>query len=146
MKKCNTCKTSKKLSDFNKNSSKKDGLQGHCRDCQKKKSKKFYRENKVSQRKSIKKNQKRRIKEAKDFIYKYLIDHPCKECGENDPVVLEFDHLKDKKKSVCFLTQNGYSISSIKKEIEKCQVLCANCHRRKTAKEFEHWKHVYEGV
>jgi hypothetical protein len=60
------------------------------------------------------------------------VDHPCIECGEDDPVVLEFDHLGGK------LFDVGRAISdrswdSILEEIAKCEVVCANCHRRRTA-------------
>jgi hypothetical protein len=58
--------------------------------------------------------------------------HPCADCGEADPVVLEFDHLRDKK----FEVGNGFSErgwESVLAEMEKCDVVCANCHRRRTA-------------
>jgi|AntDryMetagUQ889_1029465.scaffolds.fasta_scaffold03982_4 hypothetical protein len=67
---------------------------------------------------------------------RYLIElfksHPCVDCGEGDPVVLEFDHLHDKSFSIGpeLSTRNWQSILD---EIEKCEVVCANCHRRRTA-------------
>jgi hypothetical protein len=53
-------------------------------------------------------------------------------------IVLEFDHLSNKTYNVSSLII-GRSISTIEREIEKCQVLCSNCHRRKTAIE-QNWK------
>jgi hypothetical protein len=50
-------------------------------------------------------------------------------------MVLDFDHLRDKKLEVSTLARRGARIATIAAEIAKCQVRCANCHRRKTAKE-----------
>jgi len=78
---------------------------------------------------------KKCIKRNKDFVLNHLRQHPCIDCGETDPIVLEFDHVKGVKfKELNYMTRNTYSIETIKKEIEKCEVRCANCHRRITAK------------
>jgi len=63
-------------------------------------------------------------------------NHPCADCGESDIVVLEFDHQRDKVADVSLLARDGYSLDKIKREIDKCEVVCANCHRRRTAKQF----------
>ena len=67
------------------------------------------------------------------FVEEYLSTHPCVDCGEDDIVVLEFDHLgkEPKKATISQLKFNNYSIETIIKEIEKCEVVCANCHRRR---------------
>ena len=65
----------------------------------------------------------------------YLSTHPCANCGETDPTVLEFHHDKgDKESEVSRLIGRG-SLKKLKEEIEKTTVLCANCHRRLTADE-----------
>jgi hypothetical protein len=63
----------------------------------------------------------------------YFKSHPCVDCGESDPVVLEFDHLRDKSFAVAAKLVN-YRWERILEEIEKCEVVCANCHRRRTAR------------
>lgn len=70
------------------------------------------------------------------FMIEYLSSHPCVDCGESDIVVLEFDHLRDKVADVSVLARGGYSLEAIQKEIDKCEVVCANCHRRRTARQF----------
>lgn len=67
----------------------------------------------------------------------YLSTHPCVDCGESDPIVLEFDHRDPttKKFDVCTGINHGYSQKAIMEEIPKCDVRCANCHRRKTAEQ-----------
>lgn len=67
----------------------------------------------------------------KAFILEYLKNHHCVDCGESDPIVLEFDHIKDKYKEISKLIR-GNSFQKLKDEIVKCEVRCANCHRRKT--------------
>ena len=67
------------------------------------------------------------------YLIEYFAEHPCVDCGEDDPVVLDFDHLRDKAFNIgASLHLRGWS--SILAEIEKCEVVCANCHRRRTAR------------
>jgi len=67
------------------------------------------------------------------FVRDYLTNHPCVDCGETDIVVLEFDHINDDKvMSVSDLMKRTYSLQRILQEIEKCEVVCANDHRRRT--------------
>lgn len=75
----------------------------------------------------------------------YLADKGCCECGERDPRVLEFDHIKpaDKKHDICTLLGSGYSWASetLRGEIRKCRVLCANCHRLHTINQQAYYAH-----
>ena len=62
----------------------------------------------------------------------YLRAHPCVDCGETDVLVLEFDHQRDKLFNISWgLAEKPWA--KIQLEIDKCQVVCANCHRRRTA-------------
>jgi hypothetical protein len=66
-------------------------------------------------------------------IWKYKSEHSCVDCGEDDPVVLDLDHVRDIKiDDVSNLVQHGWSWAKILTEIAKCEVRCANCHRRVT--------------
>ena len=85
---------------------------------------------------------KRRLRiERTRHLIEYFETHPCVDCGETDPVVLEFDHLAAKSFDI------GQSIdrrpwAAILAEIEKCEVVCANCHRRRTAIRRRSWRVV----
>lgn len=137
LKTCSICKHEKSLDEFNKNKSKSDGLQTFCRGCNKERSKVYYSLNKEYHKEQILKNKERYILVAKEFIFEYLKEHGCVDCKEKDPIVLEFDHITNNKyKGISDMVHNGNSIDSIKMEIDKCKVRCANCHRRKTAKQF----------
>ena len=67
------------------------------------------------------------------LLIEYFKAHPCCDCGETDPVVLEFDHLRDKAFEITAKLVT-YRWQRILDEIDKCEVVCANCHRRRTAK------------
>ena len=92
----------------------------------------WYAKNKERIRESKNKRVQNKRQSNAMYVYNYLLSHPCVDCGESDPIVLEFDHTKDKHKSMSDMVRQSYSIDKIKNEIEKCEVRCANCHRRKT--------------
>jgi hypothetical protein len=70
---------------------------------------------------------------AKQHLLTYLEAHPCVDCGEADPVVLEFDHVRGKKQGLATLTHGGASTDRLDDEIALCEVVCVCCHRRRTA-------------
>lgn len=134
MKQCTKCKQHKDESDFHKASRRKDGLQTACKECKLKHNRAYYKRNKKRMSEQIQTAKKQRITDNRQKLLEYLQEHPCLHCGNEDIRVLEFDHIRDKEENVTFLVQEGYSWDRIKREIKKCQVLCANCHRIKTFK------------
>jgi len=138
MKKCSKCNEIKSNNEFSFKFKKLGVLQSQCKKCMRLSIKKHYDENKEYY---IKKASTRNLKlkiESLDYLCKYLKNHPCIDCGEKDITVLEFDHKdrKNKFKEVSSLVRNRYDLETIKNEVKKCEVRCANCHRRKTALEF----------
>lgn len=73
----------------------------------------------------------------------YLLRNPCIICGETDIRVLEFDHVTPETKSFNIGDRSNRTWPTLLKEIEKCRVLCANCHRRHTAESYNHFKHQF---
>ncbi len=106
-----------------------------CRNCQNEYQRSWYQKNKVVHLTKVQTRKANVRQEARQFVLQYLSMHPCVQCGESDPMVLEFHHLGRKEKEISFMISGGYPIAKIQSEIAKCQVLCANCHRRKTVKE-----------
>lgn len=75
--------------------------------------------------------------EVRRYINNYLLLHPCVDCNERNPIVLEFDHVGKKRFNIGDAVRMCYSLSSVKKEINQCEVRCANCHRITTYKRKE---------
>lgn len=66
-------------------------------------------------------------------VYEYLLTHPCVDCGEADIRVLEFDHVRGTKTmAIREMLSRTAPLARIFEEIAKCDVRCANCHRRAT--------------
>lgn len=76
---------------------------------------------------------------SREITNKIKLDLGCETCGYNEyPQALQFDHLDPSTKyrtangSLVHLSDmikgNRYSLPTILREIEKCRVLCANCH------------------
>ena len=63
----------------------------------------------------------------------FLAKHPCVDCGEHDPSVLDFDHVGEKRELVSALVARAAHWPRIEAEIAQCEVRCCNCHRRATA-------------
>lgn len=76
--------------------------------------------------------------DLRPFVRQYLLEHPCVDCGEADPIVLEFDHRDRTTKRFNisrYASSRTMKAETLLAEMEKCDVRCANCHRRKTVKE-----------
>lgn len=137
-KKCYKCQEEKDATLFNKNRVRKDGLSTYCKECTKIVRKDFYEGNKESFIRSQTAMTKRSRKKKREFVFNYLRQNPCVDCGESDPIVLEFDHITPSEKfmGVSRLVSKNFSLEKIKKEIDRCEVRCANCHRRRTSCQF----------
>lgn len=81
-------------------------------------------------------NQKKRER-MMEFL-RNLKDVPCMDCHQKfPPFVMDFDH-RDRTKKLGGLRRlvNLQSWSKIKEEVKKCDIVCANCHRIRTSKQF----------
>lgn len=128
MKICNNSKCPKgnlplPLTEFNKRGK---GYQSYCRGCQKLRAKQYYKINPQYYKDKAKRNHvavREFVKKAKNY--------PCADCGIAYPYyVMDFDHLEDKSFGIGRGRQKG--MQQVLKEIAKCDVVCANCHRERT--------------
>lgn len=134
MRLCHICKEHKSESEFNRNSSRADGLQVRCKPCDSEMSQAYYRTHRERQLANIAGNKKRRFLDRREKLTAYLDEHPCVDCGESRIECLEFDHLGDKVANISTAIRN-WSWTRLLTEIEKCEVRCANCHRVRTAQQ-----------
>ena len=87
----------------------------------------WYKRNKEKELKRILKRRKKIRQWFKAYKQKYF----CVSCNEKDSCCIDFHHKNRKIFNVSAMVHRGFSINTIKKEIEKCTPLCANCHRKK---------------
>lgn len=104
--------------------------QSWCRDCRRVYDKERY-ETADERARLVRKQAHIRARNRK-FAFEYLAVRSCADCGEADPVVLEFDHISEKSFDVSRGVQSAYGIDRLLQEISKCEVVCANCHKRRT--------------
>ena len=77
------------------------------------------------------------LEHVRRVVWEYLREHPCVDCGNNDPRVMEFDHVRGVKKyNVSEMQNQRHTVKALMEEIAKCDVRCANCHRIKTYHQF----------
>ena len=133
---CGRCHELKVADDFQRRGTLSLRLQSWCRRCCSEYQIARYRANHDREVARLRRNHDRVAAENRRRVTDYLLTHPCVDCGEADTVVLEFDHLRDKTKDVSKLTHDGWAWKSVAAEIAKCEVRCANCHRRKTRQRF----------
>ncbi len=97
--------------------------------------KNYYHQNREKQLELVKIRKERYIEERKKFLEE-VKNKPCLDCGKKYPAwVMDFDHRDGELKlgNVSKLAlRKFWSISRILEEIEKCDLVCANCHRERT--------------
>lgn len=132
VRRCGRCGTEKPLTEFAWHRRAKGQRQHHCRTCQAEYRRQHYLANRAKYIARAHRRKQELWAERTAMLLEYFASHPCVDCGETDPVVLEFDHLRDKSFNIGNKLTN-YSWASIVAEIEKCEVVCANCHKRRTS-------------
>lgn len=125
---CCKCKEEKDLKEFSKNKTRRDGHSSCCRQCHSVYHKKWHEKNKTQRRTDIKDYKIA----SRNWLHKYKLTLTCSRCPENHPATLDFHHINGDEKEINLGSAGrmGWSITRIKKEIAKCIVLCANCHRK----------------
>jgi len=101
------------------------GLDTYCKTCRKATTKSNYYANKEKWNATTRRNkklQRERINELKDSLL-------CLKCGENRNHLLDFHHIDPNQKDFQISQGEQYGWEKIKQEIDKCIVLCSNCHR-----------------
>jgi hypothetical protein len=107
-----------------------DGQQWYCRSC----FAVYFCARGDLHRDQSKAAKKARVRALQAYVLEYLQEHPCVDCGAKDPVILEFDHVGEKTGTIARLVGEGVRLHVVKEEISGCEVVCVNCHRRRTAR------------
>lgn len=129
---CSRCQQDKEEAEF---SSKGRGkLQYFCRFCVNAYNKEYYAQNKA---RYIEKARRRNAQQRQ--ILKSIIEEaksrPCTDCGvQYPPWIMDFDHIDGaiKTDNIADMGRWAMSEETLLREIAKCEVVCANCHRQRT--------------
>ena len=138
MKICSKCKKEKALTEFSFKNKAKGVIHAQCKECTRLLIKNHYNSNREYYLgKANSRNSKIRL-DVLTYIQNLLLGSRCIDCGESDVRVLEFDHTNKipKFKAVSSMIRARYPLEKVKEEINKCEIRCANCHRKKTSKDF----------
>lgn len=134
---CSTCNIYLCLAAFSKNKTKKDWHSSKCKSCQRLYAKKHYESNKDSYKEKNKNNKERNRK----FYIDYMKWKCCNRCWFDNIYALQFHHKWHKFKWVSNMISEWYSLDRIIGEIDKCEILCANCHSIQTALDYN-WYNI----
>ncbi len=135
---CRWCGIAKPLQQFHLRDKARGLRHSSCGECFNAYRREHYRMNRADYIRRNTRILKARGRQWQRRLWAFLRDHPCVDCGATDPVVLECDHVDPatKRQSVTLLARGGYPWPSVLAELAKCEVRCANCHRRRTAAQF----------
>lgn len=91
----------------------------------------WYERNREKQLQSVKVARRKIFLE----VQSYKAEKGCSRCAEDDPVCLEFHHSDPDAKefSIALGLRNGYAVKRVQEEMQKCVVLCSNCHKKEHA-------------
>jgi hypothetical protein len=124
MKICSKCKQEKELTEFNKH---RYGVTSWCKECVRGRSKQHYEENSIS----LKEKKRLYIQQRREWFNEFKKTLKCIKCGEDHIACLDFHHRDPKQKEFSIAGAVSHSNKEkVIKELEKCDVLCANCHRK----------------
>jgi hypothetical protein len=143
--KCYRCGEVKPAEAFSWRRRERGQRDSFCRPCRKAYGREHYLANRQRYVDQARENKQRLMRERTAYLLEHFATHPCSDCGETDPLVLEFDHLRDKRFNVgSALPYRNWE--SILAEIEKCEVVCANCHRRRTGRRLGSVRAILAGL
>lgn len=140
---CVKCTKPKDIEDFSFRNKAKNKRDSWCKSCQKDYKDEHYKKNRKAYIRKA--HQHRAAYRARVYtkLAEYYKQHPCVDCGEDDFIVCQSDHVRGKKvAAISRLIQLESSWNRIEEELKKCVTRCANCHTRKTAKQFGWYKDV----
>lgn len=138
---CGGCQRDLPIEDFSRR--RKNGRQSRCRECNRAYLRQHYIENREYYVEKARRTKRRLKQENHRRLMTYFDEHPCVDCGETDPIVLQFDHVRGEKEAcVGAFVRDGRRWELIAAEIAKCEVRCSNCHWRRTARQFNWYAYM----
>lgn len=137
--KCSVCGVVQPVTAFAFKNKARGMRHARCRLCQKDYAQQHYKQNAESYRDRACVTTPQYIDRNQTYIRSLKEQHPCTDCGVRFPhYVMDFDHTHGTKvANVSVLARRGASLERISAEIDKCELVCANCHRARTWKRLQ---------
>lgn len=132
-KRCSRCRLEKPDEDFAWRHKDKGWRDSYCRPCRAEYKQEHYAKNKARYIEQAQDRTRTMLEERTRYLIDFFRTHPCVDCGERNPTVLEFDHLDEKQFDIGSGIRNR-NWQEVLHEMKKCEVVCVNCHRRRTAR------------
>ena len=133
-KKCTDCKIKKSIKDFSIRTSKRwTGYNAKCKRCLADYALNYLKNN--PEKKKLRKLYQLNSRKKYNNYLKEIKNKPCLDCKKKYPYyVMDFDHLNPKEKigNIRVLANKMIPMAKLEKEISKCELVCANCHRIRT--------------
>lgn len=117
------------------------GKRYRCREHYREYQRQWYEANKDKHKARTDRRRKKYRQKSQQLILEHLTKNPCVDCGEKDPLCLHFDHVRGEKiMEISRMINRQTPIPVLLDEVAKCEVRCANCHQRRTARVSGWWK------
>ena len=119
---CSKCGIEKDIEQFPLRNQFTRRRQSYCMDCRSEMGKNWYQRNKDYQKANARKHTRIYRDTIREYLWNYLLSHPCESGGESDPVVLEFHHLHSKDMAIAEMVSRITSVERLEEELKKTQV------------------------
>lgn len=130
MKRCTKCNIEKEEKDFYV---KRGRIVAQCKDCCRQANRVHYSNNKERYFENNRKMYGKSTAIKEQYVLDLLLRSKCCDCGETNFLVLEFDHVRGSKKfGISAAIKSLYNLGTLKTEIDKCEIVCSNCHQIRT--------------
>jgi hypothetical protein len=140
MKRCTKCEENLSIDKFPIMNKKTGKISSMCLDCKREYDREYWKNNKEAKGEIKNEHAKKNRITKRKYIIELLKNSKCVDCGNSDWRVLEFDHRNRETKSFNIADAVSYSIENIQKEIDKCDIVCANCHNIRTIEQRGYYK------
>jgi protein-arginine kinase activator protein McsA len=140
MKRCTKCERDLPIDAFAHKNKERTRRYSICKECKNAYNRQHYQNNKERYKQTHYPSRDKARAESRKLVWDHLCNNPCVRCGEDNPFILEFNHIDPSTKR--FSVSQGCGRRSPKlvaEEIEKCEILCVKCHRIHTAIEQNYW-------
>lgn len=131
MKVCSACQLPKALADFHRHAGRADGRQTVCKACKATYNRSYYEVN-GDRHAAGRASDRARLRDDVGRLMRAFKDAPCADCGRRLPgEAMDLDHVRGTKRGDATWIR-GQGRATAQGELEKCDVVCVNCHRRRT--------------